>query len=63
MTSDQIKKSALKYFAQNGYEGASLSHIATDVGIKNNPFILISKEKMNFSCNYAVMFLIMRSSA
>ncbi|MGD7022246.1 TetR/AcrR family transcriptional regulator [Rossellomorea vietnamensis] len=34
MTSDQIKKAALKYFALNGYEGASLSHIANDVGIK-----------------------------
>lgn len=34
MTSDQIKEVSLKHFAQNGYEGASLAHIAEDVGIK-----------------------------
>jgi AcrR family transcriptional regulator len=34
MTSDQIKTVSLRHFAQNGYEGASLSHIAEDVGIK-----------------------------
>lgn len=34
MTSDQIKKVSLKHFAKNGYEGASLAHIAEDVGIK-----------------------------
>lgn len=34
MTAEQIKKVSLKYFAQNGYEGASLAQIADDVGIK-----------------------------
>jgi AcrR family transcriptional regulator len=34
MTSDQIKEVSLKHFAKNGYEGASLAHIAEDVGIK-----------------------------
>ncbi|MDG4658453.1 TetR/AcrR family transcriptional regulator [Ectobacillus antri] len=34
MTADQIKKVSIKYFAQNGYEGASLAQIAEAVGIK-----------------------------
>ncbi|MBM7694869.1 AcrR family transcriptional regulator [Peribacillus deserti] len=34
MTSNQIKEVSLNHFAQNGYEGASLAHIAEDVGIK-----------------------------
>jgi len=34
MTSNQIKEVALKHFAISGYEGASLAHIAEDVGIK-----------------------------
>lgn len=34
MTSDQIKEVSIKHFAKNGYEGASLAHIAEDVGIK-----------------------------
>ncbi|WP_368297993.1 TetR/AcrR family transcriptional regulator [Cytobacillus firmus] len=34
MTSNQIKEVSLKHFATNGYEGASLAHIAEDVGIK-----------------------------
>ncbi|MBM7661830.1 AcrR family transcriptional regulator [Bacillus mesophilus] len=34
MTSNQIKEVSLKHFAKNGYEGASLAHIAEDVGIK-----------------------------
>ncbi len=34
MTSEKIKEIALKHFAINGYEGASLAHIADDVGIK-----------------------------
>ncbi len=34
MTAEQIKKVSLKHFAKNGYEGASLAHIAEDVGIK-----------------------------
>ncbi|RIW28924.1 TetR/AcrR family transcriptional regulator [Bacillus salacetis] len=34
LTANQIKAVSLKHFAQNGYEGASLSHIANDVGIK-----------------------------
>lgn len=34
MTSEQIKEVSLKHFAQHGYEGASLSQIADDVGIK-----------------------------
>lgn len=34
MTSKLIKEVSLKYFAKSGYEGASLAHIAQDVGIK-----------------------------
>jgi AcrR family transcriptional regulator len=34
MTSEQIKVVSLKHFAKGGYEGASLAHIAEDVGIK-----------------------------
>ena len=34
MTAVQIKEVSLKHFAKNGYEGASLAHIAEDVGIK-----------------------------
>lgn len=34
MTSAQIKEVSLRHFAQSGYEGASLAHIADDVGIK-----------------------------
>jgi AcrR family transcriptional regulator len=34
VTAEQIKEVSLKHFAKNGYEGASLAHIAEDVGIK-----------------------------
>ena len=34
MTAAKIKQSALAHFAKNGYEGASLKHIADDCGIK-----------------------------
>ncbi|MDF2669094.1 MAG: transcriptional regulator, TetR family [Paenibacillus sp.] len=34
MSYDKIKQSALKHFARSGYEGASLSQIAADAGIK-----------------------------
>jgi AcrR family transcriptional regulator len=34
MTANEIKQIALVHFAKNGYEGASLSQIAKDVGIK-----------------------------
>lgn len=34
MSYDKIKQAALKHFARDGYEGASLSQIASEVGIK-----------------------------
>ncbi|AXI08110.1 TetR/AcrR family transcriptional regulator [Oceanobacillus zhaokaii] len=34
MKSDEIKDAALKYFTIHGYEGASLSQIAEEVGLK-----------------------------
>ncbi|MCM3676139.1 TetR/AcrR family transcriptional regulator [Peribacillus simplex] len=34
MKSDEIKEAALKYFTIHGYEGASLSQIAEEVGMK-----------------------------
>jgi AcrR family transcriptional regulator len=34
VTAEQIKEVSLKHFAKNGYEGASLAHIAENVGIK-----------------------------
>ncbi|ANY71072.1 hypothetical protein BBD42_29785 [Paenibacillus sp. BIHB 4019] len=34
MTLNRIKQAALTQFAVNGYEGASLAHIANEVGIK-----------------------------
>lgn len=34
MTATRIREVALTHFAKNGYEGASLADIATDVGIK-----------------------------
>ncbi|MFF2886969.1 TetR/AcrR family transcriptional regulator [Paenibacillus sp. NPDC057967] len=34
MKSDEIKEAALKYFTIHGYEGASLSQIADEVGMK-----------------------------
>lgn len=34
MSAGDIKQSALAHFAKNGYEGASLKHIADDCGIK-----------------------------
>jgi len=45
MTSNQIKEVSLKHFAKNGYEGASLAHIAEDVGIKKQSIYTYFKGK------------------
>ncbi|MCZ8538329.1 TetR/AcrR family transcriptional regulator [Paenisporosarcina quisquiliarum] len=45
MTAEQIKEIALKYFAQNGYEGTSLANIANDVGIKKQSIYTHFKSK------------------
>lgn len=34
MTADKIREIALRHFTRNGYEGASLADISSDVGIK-----------------------------
>ncbi|MEI2401590.1 TetR/AcrR family transcriptional regulator [Niallia taxi] len=36
MTKEDLKKAAIKHFTQSGYEGASLSMIADEVGIKKS---------------------------
>lgn len=68
MTSDQIKAVSLRHFAQNGYEGASLAHIANDVGIKKQSiythfngkdelFLQLCKDAYNNELIYAKDFI------
>lgn len=44
-TLDHLKNVSLHHFAKNGYEGTSLSHIATDVGIKKQSIYTYFKTK------------------
>ncbi|MDQ0208368.1 TetR/AcrR family transcriptional regulator [Alkalicoccobacillus murimartini] len=45
MTSDEIKKAALFSFGRNGFDGASLSKIAEEVGIKKQSIYTHYKSK------------------
>ncbi|UNK21022.1 TetR/AcrR family transcriptional regulator [Paenibacillus sp. N3/727] len=45
MKSDEIKRAALKYFTIHGYEGASLSKIAEEVGLKKQSLYSHFKSK------------------
>lgn len=68
MTSEKIKKMALKHFAQNGYEGASMAHIAGDAGIKkasiyshfkgkDELFLQVSKDAGKSEGEFALQFI------
>ncbi|MFC0469159.1 TetR/AcrR family transcriptional regulator [Halalkalibacter kiskunsagensis] len=68
MTSNQIKEVSLKHFAKNGYEGASLAHIAEDVGIKKQSiythfkgkdelFLQLCRDASENEINYVINFL------
>ena len=45
MTLNQLKKAALARFAENGYDGTSMAHIAEDVGIKKQSIYTYFKGK------------------
>ena len=45
MTFNQLKEAALRQFALNGYEGTSLSSIASEVGIKKQSIYTYFKSK------------------
>ncbi|MEK1832503.1 TetR/AcrR family transcriptional regulator [Priestia megaterium] len=45
MTFNQLKEASLRQFALNGYEGASLSSIASEVGIKKQSIYTYFKSK------------------
>ncbi|QNG60515.1 TetR/AcrR family transcriptional regulator [Metabacillus idriensis] len=45
MTSDQIKEAAIRHFAAQGFEGASLAAIANEVGIKKQSIYTHFKSK------------------
>jgi AcrR family transcriptional regulator len=48
MKSDESKRAALKYFTLHGYEGASLSKIAEEVGLKKQSLYSHFKGKDDF---------------
>lgn len=50
MKSEGIKDAALKYFTLHGYEGASLSLIAEDVGMKKQSIYAHFKGKDDLFC-------------
>lgn len=57
MTANKIREVAMFYFSRDGYEGASLSQIAEDVGIRKPSLYAHykSKEEIYFSClDYAL---------
>lgn len=45
MTQQQLKKAALNRFAEHGYDGTSMAHIADDVGIKKQSIYTYFKGK------------------
>jgi len=68
MTLGLLKEAALKRFAEHGYDGASMAHIAEDVGIKKQSiyahfkgkdelFLQVCKEVMENELNSAIEFI------
>lgn len=55
MKSDEIKEAALKYFTIHGYEGASLSIIAEEVGMKKQSIYSHFKGKDDLFCKFYEM--------
>jgi AcrR family transcriptional regulator len=57
VTFNQLKEAALRQFALNGYEGASLSSIANEVGIKKQSIYTYFKSKEElfiYSFNHSI---------
>lgn len=55
MKSNEIKEAALKFFTIHGYEGASLSLIAEEVGMKKQSIYAHFKGKDDLFCKFYVM--------